>query len=337
MLDVVQAVLTECYGESPIQAIRAQGEVDRVFHPFWYTRSSEIRLSAYLRTLAWLASTDFPYRELLLEEAAYISPIDLGLWGVRLAAQPEWWPSRMQRNGTPKKIDEETAAVHRDVERAVESLETGSQVILAASGCLSQSEVRQYDLEIRSFLQLPVGPERPESQAICEYFRAAQVPVIQEPSPLRFEGKVATSTAATRLSDWIVHPCSGWTQPEAYMTWQSWRGIRRIQCPSDDITSGAIRVVCREHSIDYESDEGLIAQWYDWSRDLSAVVIKDLKPSSGWVLVAPRDVVDEFSEQTGMKFAWSWEVISHFRNNSFGDFAEYRMYGDHGTTRVIRP
>ena len=194
------AVLTERYGESPIQAIRAQGDVDRVFHPVWYTRSSEIRLSAYLRTLAWLASTDFPYRELLLGEAAYISPIDLGLWGVKPAAQPEWWPS-LQGNGTPDEVDEETVAVHRNVKRAVESLETGSQVVLAASGCLSQSEVRQYDLEIRSFFQKPDGPERPESQKLSEYLRTAQVSVNQEPSHLRFEGQIAASTAPKRLND----------------------------------------------------------------------------------------------------------------------------------------
>ena len=330
------AALTERYGESSVQAIRAQGEADGVFHPFWYTRSSEIRLSAYLRTLAWLASTDFPNRELLQGEAAYISPIDLGLWSVKPAGQPEWWPS-LQHNGTREEVDKETVGVLRDVKRAVESLETGSQVVLAASGCLSQSDVRQYDLEIRSFFQEPDGPERPESQDLSECLRATHVSVNQEPSPLRFEGKIVDSTEPIRLSDWIIFPCSGWTLPQAAIVWQSWRGIRRIQCPSDELATGDIHVVCREYSIDYETDERLIAHWYDWSQDLSAVAIKDLKPSSGWVLVAPRHVVDEFSERTGMTLAWSWEVVSHFREHSFGDFTEHRMYGDHGTTRVIRP
>ena len=334
--DYEVAILTERHGESPMQAFWAQGDVDRVYHPVWYPRSTEIRLSAYLRTLAWLASNNFPCHELLLEEATYISPIDLGLWGVKPVAQPEWWPS-LQTSGTPDEVNEETVTVLRDVERAVESLGTGPRVVLAASGCLSQTEVRQYDLEIRSFFQKPDGPERPESQTLSEYLRTAHVSVNQEPSLLRFEGKIADSTARKRLSDWFILPCSGWTLPEAAIVWQTWRGMRGIQCPSGDLADGDIHVVCREHSIDYESDEGLIAQWHDWSQGLSAVAIKDLKPSSGWALVAPRHIVDEFSERTGMKLAWSWELISHFRDHSFGDFIEHRMYGDHGTTRIIRP
>ena len=334
--DFEVATLIEHYGESPIQALWAQGDVDRLYHPVWHTRSSEIRLSAYLRTLAWLASENLPDYDLLLREAAFISPIDLGLWSVRPSRQPEWWPN-LQSNGTPDEVDKETVAVHRSVERAIEGLGTGPQVVLAASGCLSQSEVRQYDLEIRSFFQMPYGPERPENQELSEYLQTARVSVNQEPTPLRFEGKVAASTAPERLSDWIILPCSGLTHPVATIIWQTWRGLRGIQSPSSDLASGHIHVVCREHSIDYESDEGLIAQWYDWSQDLSAVAIKDLRPSSGWVLVAPRRVVDDVSDRTGMKLTWSWEVVSHFRDHSFGDFTEHRMYGDRGTTRVIRP
>ena len=239
------SVLGESYGESPVNTFLAQGNVERVFHPVWHPRSTEIRLSAYLRMLAWAASIDLLAEDLVFEEAASVSPVDLALWGVKSTARPNWWPS-LRSDRSSGKVDEEIVAVLRNVEGAVESLGSGPQVVLAASGCLSQTDHRQYDLEIRSFFQQPEGPDRPESQDLFEHLRTVRVSVKQEQTPLRFEGPVEVRTASKLLRDWSVVPCSGWTHPQATIVWQAWRGMRAIHCPSDTLAASGIRVVCRE-------------------------------------------------------------------------------------------
>ena len=320
--DFEVSVLSEIHGESPMRALRATGSGE-VHHPGWRPLASEVWLSAFLRTLAWAASSESLPKDLAVQEAARASPIDLGLWGVRPTASPEWWPT-IVTNGDRGEIDQEMVAILQNVEAAADAWGTGSHFVLAASGCISQTSLAQHDLEVRSFFQRPIGPDRPDSEGLFEYLRSVPASVSQESSPLRFEGVVTIDTTPRRLADWLVVPCSGSTHPDAIIVWQPWRGVRGIQCPSHELAASDIQAVCREDAIDYESGEGLIARWSDWAQGLSAVTVRNLLPASGWVLVAPRAVVDRFSEATGMKLAWAWEITSHFREYSYGDFVEHQ-------------
>ena len=333
--DFELSVLEERHGRSPAQAFWAAGTQDRGYHPFWQPLTSEVRLSAYLRTLTWAASCSMLPDDVILEEATGVSPVDLGLWEVAPTVCPRWWPNLA--TSSYGEVDRDTVEIIQNVESVVEAWRTGSDVVLAASGCISQTDLVQHNLEIRSFFQQPDGPERPTSQELFEELRSIQGSVRQDTSPLRFEGAVTLYRDPQRLADWFILPCSGSTLPEAIISWQSWRGVRGIQCPSHLLSEAEIQAVCRRDSIDYEDEEGLIARWSDWSDGLSAVAAKDLLPNSGWALVAPRRVVDRFLEATGMSLAWAWEIASHFREYSYQDFTEHRMYDDRGTSRVVRP
>ena len=334
--DFEMSILGELHGASPARAFRATGTSEDGYHPGWHPLSIEVCLSAYLRTLAWAASNESCPNDLILKEAAFVSPIDLGLWRVRSTVSPDWWPS-LEISSDRGEVDKDTVAILQNVESAVELWGAGSNVVLAASGCLSQTSLVQHDLRVRSFFQQPDGPDRPTSQELFECLCSVRASVHQEPSPLWFEGSVTIDTKLQRLADWLIVPCSGSTHPAAFIIWQTWRGLRQIQCPSEALAVSELHALCREDSIDYESGEGLIAQWRDWSRGVSALAVKGLMPASGWVLVAPRAVVERFSETTGMELAWAWEIASHFREDPFRDFVEHRMYGDRGTSRVIRP
>ena len=333
--DFEVSALNELRGESPTHDFRAAGTSEG-YHPGWCSLASEVWLSAFLRTLAWAAANERLPEDLILKEAASVSPIDLGLWHVRPTASPAWWPS-VATDSERGEVETETVTTLQKSKAAVDSWETGPNVVLAASGCISQTSLVQHDLEVRSFLQQPVGPERPKSEDVFEYLRSVPGSVSQELSPLRFEGAVTIENTPKRLADWLVVPCSGSTLPDAIIVWQPWRGVRGIQCPSHELAASDMRAVCRQESIDYESREELIARWSDWTRGLSAVTVRNLLPASGSVLVAPRAVVDRFSEATGMKLAWAWEITSHFREHSYGDFVEHRMYDDRGTSQVIHP
>ena len=324
------------HAASSAHAERAAGDYDRGYHPGWHPVSKEIRASAYLRSLAWAASCNSVPNDRILAAAALCSPVDLGLWGVRSTSAPAWWPS-LDPDGDEGEVDKEVATALRAIDEVVQAWQSDDNVVLAASGCLSQTKVGQHDLEVRAFFQRTYGPHRPESEELFEHLKSARSWVNQEESPLRFEGPVVANGGAQELADWVVAPCSGSTQPLAITLWQGWRGLRGFQCPSPELVDGEIRAICRQDSVDYECAGELVAQWTDWSRSLSAIAVRDLLPASGWVLVAPRAVVDRFTSETGMALAWAWEITSHFRDYAHGEFMVHRTHGDHGTTMVIRP
>lgn len=328
--------LGERYGRLSVEAYRAAGTRERGYHPGWDPLGNQISLSAYLRTLAWAASNKALPNDFILKEAAVVSPIDLGLWSVRPTTSPDWWPT-LDPSSDQGEIDKETVSLIQKVEISAKSWDSGSNVVLAASGNLHNTNLRQHNLEIRSFFQRPDGPDRPTGQDLFEFLSSVRASIHQESSPLRFEGAVSTSIVYQQLSDWLIIPCSGGANPLVPIIWQAWRGVRGIQCPSTAIADSQILAVCHQDSIHFETEEALIARWSDWSQGVSALFVEDLPPATGSILVAPRSVVDRFSEATGMKLAWAWELTSHFREHSYLKFTVHRMYFDHGTSRVIRP
>ena len=250
---------------------------------------------------------------------------------------PDWWPALVDTDFNDSEIELGTAVVLDRVQDSVTAWGEGPYVVLAASGCLSQTNLRSYDLEVRAFFQRPEGPDRPTSQELIEELSSVNESFVRQTSPIRFGGSVDGHTVARSLGDWIVLPCSGPVNPTATIVWQSWRGMRGIQCPSTALSDNAIMAVCCTNSVNYEDQDGLIARWSDWSKGMSALAINGLQPASGWVLVAPRTVVERVSRDKGLNLAWAWQITNRFREHSFGDFLDYQMYGDRGASLVVRP
>ena len=331
-----RAKLRELYGDSPNHASRLRGTGQEGFHPGWYTRSDEIAASAYLRTLASAESNHGIPGDLISHMAAYVSPVDMGLWQVKSAAKPTWWPN-LETESDPNSIEAQVAAAIQKANDAANAWDSGTNVVIAASGCIFQSGQTQHDLEVRSFLQQANGPIRPSTEEVLDVVRRSPAWVNQQASPLRFEGVVSVGNRFVQIGDWSILSCSGTAHPVAMMSWQAWRGVRKIQCPSYALSSQRIHAVCRQCSVDYESAEGLIATWSDWSDGLSATSIMGLPPASGWVLTAPRNVIERCSQRFGMRLGWVWEVKSHFRDGEHDDFQEYRSVGERGTSPLVIP
>ncbi len=289
-----RAKLRELYGDSPNHASRLRGTRQEGFHPGWYTRSDEIAASAYLRTLASAESDHGIPGDLISHMAAYVSPVDLGLWQVKSAAKPAWWPN-LGTESDPNSIEAPIAAAIQEANDAANAWDSGTNVVIAASGCIFQSGQTQHDLEVRSFFQQSNGPLRPSTEEVLDAVRRSRAWVNQKASPLRFEGAVSVDNGFAQIGDWSILSCSGTAHPVALMSWQAWRGMREIQCPSDALSNQRIHAVCRQYSVDYESAEGLIATWSDWSDGLSATSIMGLPPATGWVLTAPRNVIERCS------------------------------------------
>ena len=330
------AKLRELHGDSPTRASRLAGTRQEGFHPAWYTRSDEIAASAYLRTLASVESIHGIPGKQIPHLAALLSPVDMGLWQVKSAAKPEWWPN-LETEPVPTSIDAQIAAAIQKTNDAANAWGSGTNVVIAASGCIFQSGLSQHDLEVRSFFQQANGPLRPSTEEILDVVRRSRAWVNQQASPLRFEGSVSVDNRFAQIGDWLIFSCSGTAHPVALMSWQAWRGIREIQCPSDALSDQQIHAVCRQYSVDYESAEGLIARWSDWSDGLSATSIMGLPPATGWVLTAPRNVLERCSQMFGMRLGWAWEVRSHFRDGKHDEFQDYRSLGERGTSALVIP
>ena len=330
------AALRGKHGDSPNRALRLGGTHQDGFHPGWYALTDENAASAYLRTLAWAESNRRLPQELIPHLAAIVSPVDLGLWEVQPGSRPEWWPD-FDAEPMPESVDAQIAAIIQKTNHASNTWGSGTHVVLAASGCIAQSALVQHELGVRSFFQQAHGPLRPSTEDILKFVRGVRAWVDQQRSPLRFEGTVSIDDGGVDIADWSILPCSGTTHPSAAMSWQAWRGTRQVQCPTDALSDWPIRAICRQHSVDFESAEGLIATWRDWPSGLSAISIMGLPPATGWVLTAPRRIVEKFSREVGMRLCWAWELTSHFRDWRHDDFQEYRYRAEKGTSSLAIP
>ena len=324
------------YGDSPQHAHTAAGYRNHGYHPGWDYIAREICLSAYLRTLAWTASTRVLPFDAVSMEAATIGPVDLALWEVGTSVCPEWWPE-LQAPSDKSSIDAEIATVMRNVESCTEAWIANDYVVLAAGGCLHQTSLRQYDLSVRSFFQRPIGPNRPSTEELFTYLQQVRTTIRQDSSPLRFEGRIETEASIDILGDWLIIPSSGSAYPVTPHIWQPWRRMRGIQCPTNVLTRADITAVCREDHIEYESGGKPMAYWSDWTSGMSSLVVRDLLPATGWMLVIPRVIADNFAHETGTTLAWSWEIVNQFRNYSYEGFTALTQYNDYGANLVIRP
>ena len=233
--------------------------------------------------------------------------------------------------------DIESAAIVRDVECMTESLGMGQSIVLAAGGSLSQTELKQHNLEIRAFFKRPDGPDRPTSQQIFEHLETVSASISQERSPLIFKGPIKVDTGLDRIGDWFILPCSGRVNPAVPNIWQAWRDTRGIQCPTHVLMEGELQALCREDSIDFKINGNLVGQWSDWSDGLSALFAHGPLPANGWMLVAPQPLVQEFAEESGMKLTWVWELTSYVRRYPYTEFSELRTYGEVGVCLVTSP
>ncbi len=330
------AHLRASYGWSSSTAFGASRSGYYGRHPGWSPLTTEILRSAYLRSLSYGASKVGVDCEWLTDSAATEAPVDLGLWQLATGERPRWWPA-VESAAQQGEFDVEVADALAQVEVATRVWDSENDVVLAASGCISQSIRGQRELEVRSFIQWPVGPLGPQSEDLFDFVRNADAYVTPDRTPLRFEGAVRMNASPELLADWFVGTCSGTAFPISLHFWQGWRRLRGVQCPSPLLSNGPVEVVAGESSLDFVGEEGLVARWTDWTSDMSALLVEGLPPSSGWILTAPRDTVARVELETGGQFARCWELTSYFRESGIGEFKEHKSHGAVGTSRIIRP
>jgi len=300
------------------------------------TKLSDIYHSAYLRALAWAASTGQIHLDHVLSLAAGICPIDLELWKMKPGRRPAWWPSVQESEGsvdiTPGRI---WAAVTRLWEE--QRPEGRESVLLAAGGHVHEVREAAYDLEISGVFQAADGPVAGKAEEVfercCPMLRASM-------EPLRYSGSlrmVPPADLAIRSGDWSVVPASGYVMAPASDRWQFWRVCRGLRLPSPFLTDTPLTFRYSTDAIEVSDATGVRAWLHDWTDGVREKLLANLQPRSGYVLTADADMVHGFAARTGSTFSWVCRLTTYQRRYEYGSFEVANFYATFGTRGVIIP
>jgi len=291
------------------------------------TRTVEVYMSAYLRTLSWLI-----YRRVLTnregeKRAAIASPAILGYWRTKAVSVPSWWPWLGN-------IGDAEAA--NQVRRAIEVLGegdhglAGESPILEASGRVASGDCVT-DLDILSYLT--DGAETPEESTWGADFEW-------------LEGKTAVAPLGTHLP--LTMPASE-SMPTSYMVqgatlcaastslhlrlWGSWHWaslVRGLHAPSEWLSTGGVAISCKDFEVAYDCGDSRHASLIRWNSGLrSTCTLLDahdfhglgfVMPSNGTALLGTKHTLDTVREQTGMHLAWLCRVRCYSQKDGYGSY-----------------
>lgn len=320
-------ILRETKLKPSIDPLYYKGRSDDEHFKVFYPLLSEIYLSGYLRTLAWLVHNSLPIRvakELVLE----IIPIDLGLWRLEPTSRPTYWPrinSKGKITDTKNEIWKQVTKLHQK-----QSKTATEWVIAKADGRVFEgSEI--LDLNICGFFRVSVGSSKPDCQELVNWL-VYPFRIEHKLYSLFFEGKIKHLSAKKGkqiFMDWIVYPATWEMAPKTALTWQFWRLFRGIDFPSPFILENSGRFECRKDALNIYEGQTLVAEWRDWTDALTERFTANLPPSTGNVLMLKRKVIKRFEQKTNSEFCWGCRVTRFHRGARFMLYNEdnnYKIY-----------
>jgi hypothetical protein len=197
------------------------------------TLMSEVYRSAYLRAIAWTLSVG----GLRLDDARFLAaqtcPIDLGLWRLRPAHRPSWWPDPVEESSTVDTFPS-TFWPHLESLWATQlgaSAPWGSRWVLAEAGGFVQEGDQVFDIDIQGVFQKCHGPTTPDFAEVYKWYRYENRISPDVRSVLSFAGSVGpdrVSNAVRTFADWSLVPATASASPIAVPRWQFWRMYRSI-------------------------------------------------------------------------------------------------------------
>jgi len=299
------------------------------------TNLSEVYHSAYLRALAWAATTGKVKFSVLLSLAAETCPLDLGLWKVKPGRRPAWWPTVEKSESS---IDVAPSQIWKAIERlwAEQDLEKG-KTLLAAAGHVHDDSQRAYEIQILGAFQAAEGPTAGSPQEVvtkCGVSLDASVSLLTYTGLLH---EVAPSDLAVRSGDWSVVPASGYVMPSASDRWQYWRFFRGLRLPFPFLAGSSLDFKCGTDAIEVSDGHESKAWLRDWTDGMRETTIGNLGPRSGYFLIADSDMVKAFAEKTRSAFSWFCRLTAYHRRYEYGSFEEADLYAAFGTRTIIIP
>jgi hypothetical protein len=299
---------------------RSDDEHFEVFDPLL----SEMYLSSYLRTLAWLVYKRLPKRR-IVNLALEICPIDLGLWRLEPNSRPPYWPQISSGEKATDTKDKIWNQVNK-LRQAQMGTETGWVIAKADGRVFEGPEI--LDLNICGFFKASVGLSKPDCQELVSWL-VYPGRIKHTIYSLSFEGKIKPVNVKKEkqfFKDWLVYPATWKIAPKTALTWQFWRLSRGINFPAPFLLEKSSSFKCRTDALEIYEEQTLVAEWRDWTDGLTEKVTANLPPSTGNVLMLKRDIIKRFEKKTSSEFCWGCCITRFHRDARFERYNEENSY-----------
>jgi hypothetical protein len=291
---------------------RSDSEHFKIFSPLL----SEVYLSSYLRTLAWLISKGLPEEE-IIRLAAKTFPVNLDFWKVEPNPKPAYWSTAYSEKNQPIIA----CKIMSEAEALVKKVMAPSQTLIEAAGRLFEGTV-VFDINIFGFFVKSVGSLPPTCQELLSWLFN---PDVEEYNTdlLSFEGKLEPKNAEKQqvsINDWVAYPAVSQVIPNTFCPWQFWRLARGIYVPSSILLEKPCSIECNTHAIAFREDKEVIAEWIDWTDGLTEKASANLPPSTGNMLTLNTNVVERFRKRTASKLYWGCCLTKFERESRYENY-----------------
>lgn len=276
-------------------------------------RSTDLYLSAYLRTLAWLSDAGALSEDKAESHAAIVSPVVLGFWQVAPNRSPEWWPECSQSDDlSPSRVEDALRVVCQGTHGLA-----GSWPILRASGRVACGTC-PIDLDVVAYFAAGSDPSSPEETREAfdqaQHTRYLDAEGLDLPSVIKETGY---RESASREDSGTLAGASAWVPIESLSLWH-WMLMSRAShgfwIPARWFAGGSLSVQAGESGILFRRGDEVIASWTAWNSGasdacpyLSGRSEHDkgyVEPSNGIALSATSSAVGDVERQTGTHMHW---------------------------------
>lgn len=286
------------------------------------TRSVELYLSAYLRTLSWLVHRTSLNIHQGENWSAVVSPAILGYWRTSPRPRPDWWPWLGAHDDSPIPIKLRDAI---EVLAEGDCGPLGTSPILRASGRVASGNC-PIDLDIRGYLT--ASSEPPKESAWKSAFDALERAVNTAGEGLTLPPVIRVNQFANespQIEPTAFSAASAWIRPMPIGVWH-WTSLDRGLCvPSEWFVAGGLGVRCNETEIVFEHDGKRTASWMHWNSSLGTASpyidphgsrkLGFIKPSNGAALFGTQFALNTVETQTGMHLSWLCRVRIYTKKN----------------------
>ncbi|MCU6793335.1 hypothetical protein OB236_14570 [Paenibacillus sp. WQ 127069] len=292
---------------------------------------SEVYRSAFLRSLAWaVEQKGFSIRD-AYKLALRNSPVDLGLWNVKVGNKPDDWPYVLNQESD---IDTVPSSIWGKVYEIWSKQQASKSNLVQASGIVHSSDNLVYHLQITGVLQRCIGKEGPDIEELYDHLESDEFEF--GASKLFFNGRLKNEDQieGIRSGDWLIIPMTKNIWPATIPRWQFWR-MNSIYLPHGALIEEPLDYKCTEDSIQILKQGVLVGEWKDWMHGFSEMADANLPPNAGHTLYLNREFIQTLCDEMGMTLSWLCKLSCFSRDYSYGKYKSSVYYDKFGGSSII--
>jgi len=316
-----------------------RGDSDSEWYACYNFRLTDILLSAFLRTLAWIIKKKAMGLGRAKWSAALCCPIDLALWKVEPRSRPAWWPGLAPQKEVN---DTSTREVVASLEKAFKEFisEECEWLPVQANGFVGGDGTKVF-LEIYGLLQWCLGSKEPDNSEIVRWCGSIVSSTFLPHSLLATAGTLGPKSLhlgnrQRQVSDWVLAPAFEIIPFVSGINWQWWRYYRKLWGPANFLTDSPLLMEPTRDGMIFRNEEHDVAQWFDWADLVRETVDANLPPCTGQCLLVKRELLAKVVAPMQPNLCWVWSITIFHRPYQSGRYEMVTHDGQLGAARLVR-